>query len=520
MRALLNKPIVFLTLLGVILLLPSFLAGPGATHSYHYNYMWTAHFGTQIAAGHPYERWIAGSFEGLGSPTFYFYPPLAYLVTGAFHALGLTVFQAINMGSLALLVASGLAMHRWLEDRGTHPLLGAAIYMAAPYHLYDFYVRGALAEFGAFVWLPLIALGIRRLPARRGVLLLAFSFAGLILTHLPLAMLTGIFLIAPLMLHHMWSNRRVILPGALAGLLALALTAFYLLPALTLQDQVSMSMLWTDHYLATSYSIWQTAPIFYPCMALGLVLLAWPARSIWAVVAVVTALASVRLIPFLWDIALLNKAQFPWRALCIAEFAAVTALMSYRPRRATLVAGGLALAIPLAAMAIVANINLRTAVDYGRIARAAPDPAEYLPAGFDLAKVDELGRWTDVSAYRSLCRTDTMRIDRAGPAAFGRSAFPIWQVTRNGLPIASAGPVIRFSATPGIYKIERVLIWQEIWGAAISLIALLCVVATSMRLRTGISHLSKFPAYSPSLSTLGWRIFGWPGRPRESGGGT
>jgi hypothetical protein len=518
MRALLNKPWIFLTLFGIILLLPSFLFGPGATHSHLYNYMWTGHFGSQIAAGHPYERWIANSFEGLGAPTFYFYPPLAYLVAGLFNAAGLSVFQAINMAGLALLVASGLAMHRFLSERSTFPLAGAVLYMAAPYHLYDFYVRGALAEFGAFVWLPLIALCIARLPDRRGVLLLALSFAGLMLTHLPVAMLTGVFLIAPLMLHRLWRDRSVLLPGAMAGLLALALAAFYLLPALTLQSHVSTAMLWTDDYLATHWSIWTAAPILYPAMALGLILLAWPARSVWAAIAVLTALASIRLIPFLWDIDLLNKVQFPWRALCIAEFAAVTALVSYRPRLVTLAAGGLALACPYAVSALIAAANLQQPVDYARIESVAPDASEYLPAGFDLAKVDRFDRWTDLRAYHALPRVDALRVKMPGPVTIGRSAFPIWRVTRGGTPVPTTGPFLHFDAKPGLYRIERIRIWQEDWGIAISLAALAMLLVGAAFGR--ISHLSKFPAYSPSTTIFGWGLSGWLRRPRESGGGT
>ena len=42
------------------------------------------------------------------------------------------------------------------------PLGGALFYMAAPYHVLDFQMRGALAEYCAFALMPLVALGIRR----------------------------------------------------------------------------------------------------------------------------------------------------------------------------------------------------------------------------------------------------------------------------------------------------------------------------------------------------------------------
>lgn len=511
-----HRPFLFLSGLGLALMLPTLLWGPGASHSHMYNYMWTSHLGGQMVQGNLYERWLPDSFEGLGSPTFYFYPPFAYWVAGAFNALGLSVFQAINMAGVALLIASGVTMHAFLKDRTPHPLTGAALYMAAPYHLYDFYVRGALAEFACFIWLPLIAVGIAQLPARRGVLLLAGSYAGLLLTHLPLAMLTALFLIAPLLAQRIWQAPRALTTGALAGVLALGLSAFYLLSAVTLQEKVSTNLLWNDLYVATHWSIWTSTLALFPCLALGWMLLAWPARSIWAAIAVVTGLASVRLIPFLWDIDLLNKAQFPWRALCIVEFAAVTALMSYRPQAVTRAAGAIILFFPYVCLIVLTQHNLYEPVDYARIARVRPDAPEYLPAGFDPTKVDRYDRWTDLSSVRALPRGETIEVRRAGPVTLGHAAFPIWRVTRDGHLVSYTGPLIHFDAKPGTYRIERVSIWQERWGAAISMLALLaCMLMALGPWHRAISLLSKFPAYSPFHPD---RICARSGSVRQSGG--
>ena len=513
---LLRHPMTPLTALGILLMLPSFLFGPGANHSYLYNYMWTGHFGEQMAAGQLYERWLPNSFEGLGSPTFYFYPPLAYWLSGGLAAIGLPVLQAINVAALLLLIASGMAMHRWLASRGTHPLLGAALYMLAPYHLHDFYVRGALAEFASFIWLPLIALGIARLPSRSGIALLALSYGALILTHLPVATLTGPFLIAPLMLHRIWQDRSTLVPGLIAGILAFTLAAFYLLPAATLQAHMSTALLWTGKYHAANWSIWREDLLLFPCIALGLGLLAWPARSIWSGIAIVTALASINLIPFLWQIDLLDKTQFPWRALGIAEFTTITALMTYRPRPVLLTGAGVLLLFPYLVSGIITCANLRLPIDYARLDRTVPDAPEYLPAGFDIARVDRYDRSTDLRPWRALPRGDRIVITRPGPVTMGHAAFPIWQVTHNGQPVPSHGPLISFDARPGIYRIERVRLWQESVGTAISLAAALMLALLLWRRR--ISHLSKFPAYSPFPAMVNRPILGWLARSQNTGG--
>jgi len=104
-----------------------------------------------------YPRWFPDSFEGLGSTTFYFYPPLAFWLKGALAALGLGASHAVALAATAFSAASGLAMYGWLKDRASRPLWWAVIYMSAPYQLYDFYLRGALAEYASHMWFPLIA---------------------------------------------------------------------------------------------------------------------------------------------------------------------------------------------------------------------------------------------------------------------------------------------------------------------------------------------------------------------------
>ncbi len=490
--------VALLCLIGILIMLPSFLSGPGATHSYIYNFLWVEHFGEQMAQGHLYERWLSDSFEGLGSPAFYFYPPFAYWIGGAFTLLGLPVLQAINAAGLLMLVASGLAMYHWLAWRGTRPLLGAILYMVAPYHLYEFYVRGALAEMATFIWLPLIALAIERLPDRRATLLLALCCAGLLFSHLPLALLTGLFVIAPMMLRRLRQDRSVLLPGMMAGLLAVGLAAIYLIPALTLQDHISTAMLWHEGYRATDWTVWTGSFLIFPCLAIGLILLALPAaRSFWGVVAILAALGAINLIPLMWSIPTLDKLQFPWRLLCIAEFAAISAMVSARLHPVTLTAAAIALFPPSLLGVWLAQDMMHRPADYRALGRIAPDAPEYLPAGFDLSHVRLKDHWPDVSPWRTLPRGRSILVEKAGPVTLGHAAFPIWQVMHDGRPVPSRGPFIRFDAEPGLYKVERVRIWQEWVGATISLVSALLLAALALR-RGPISDLSKFPAYSPS----------------------
>jgi hypothetical protein len=468
----------------LILILPSFIWSSGFTDSFKYNYIWTSQFGAEMARGHLYPRWLPGSFQGLGSPTFYFYPPLAYWIAGGFDALGLPTVTAVNLTAFAALALSGFAMYQWLALRGTWPRVGAILYMATPYHLMDFYVRGALAEFVAFIWLPWIALSIHHLPRRRGIVGLALSYAGLILTHLPLAMLTTFFLIGPLAIHAMLTDRRRIVPMLIGGVLGLALSAFYLLGAMTLLGATSSTLLWSQWYRAASWSLFAPnsplrAESGFLALAAGIVLLCLRTRSVWTAITVFAAVNALGLIPGVWTIPPLSSAQFPWRLLSIVEFAGITTML----RRQTPVLLGLGGGLVLFAygMWVPETIsNLTTPVPYARLVRDMPDAPEYLPAGFDARLVRVTDREVDLRSWRHLPRGDEILVTRPGEVSFGRAAFPIWRVIRDGREIRYRGPIIHFDALPGRYTIERHMIWQEGVGAAVSMGAALLLLAVGL----------------------------------------
>lgn len=50
-------------LVAAVLMLPAFLFGPGDSHSAAYNYIWTSQFGSEMAQGNLYPRWLPDSFE-------------------------------------------------------------------------------------------------------------------------------------------------------------------------------------------------------------------------------------------------------------------------------------------------------------------------------------------------------------------------------------------------------------------------------------------------------------------------
>jgi uncharacterized membrane protein len=506
--------VLVLALIATALMAPALILGAPGIDSAAFNYVWTSQFADALGRGELYPRWLPRSFEGLGSPTFYFYPPLAFYLSGLFDLAGAPTRHAISLAGLTLMFASGLTMYAWLHGKTRHALLGACLYMAAPYHLTDFYVRAALAEFAAFVWLPLIALAIEAQPRRWAIPLLAVAYAGLILSHLPMVVLTTFGLIGPWVIFRTLKEKSLAVPASslLAGVLGLGLAGLYLVPALGLQDHLSTAILWGPLYKPSDWSILSPNPdtptgILYAlaCLALGWAMLAVGAgRGFWSVLALATATLSLGLPPFIWSLPIIEQVQFPWRILAIVEFAALTAFI-VAPKRPWIIA--LAAAIALVGVFKLAEAGVKAfATPYpADLAQVMPDAPEYLPKAFHAPGVVSYEFRPDLRAFDGpLVRgpvagvvsdadgTLEFQVTAPGRVTIRRAVFPAWRVTREGREVGLVpGTLIAFDAEPGRYRIERVLLPQERIGgwlsafAALALAGLTAWAARGGRARAG-----------------------------------
>src|SRR5207302_65715 len=319
---------------------------------------------------------------------------------------------------LLVLAASGLTMHAWLRAHVAplRALLGAFAYMVAPYHLYDIYTRGALAEAAAYASVPLVALALTRLRAGRAqaLPLLAIGYGALLLTHLPSALLVTVFLIAPYVVFEaVDAERRVRFIGlALAGgLLGIGLAAIYLVPALGLLPYASADALSASFYRPENWFFWHVNAgpfggrmmLIIPVSAAALLLAgaAGVARRrnasrealFWVALAVVLVILIAGVVPPIWKLPGLALVQFPWRALVLVEFSVVTALAITGPplRKPLVLAGAASLAVAYSVLGmLMAHVIGRTWNEQASAATAIrrdyADAPEYLPAGTSIVQ--------------------------------------------------------------------------------------------------------------------------------------
>ena len=176
-------------LLGLVVIAPLFQPGYfwGAHDARHDAYfifqydkavqdgIWLPSWGPDWAFGYGYPFWIV-------------YGPLATFVGELFHHfLGLGFEESVKAVLGLSVLLSGLAMYgfvrSWLGRNAG--LVAAVAYMAIPYHLVDVYVRAAMAESVALIFLPLALWGFRETvvrPRLAAVIGAAFAYAAIMWT--------------------------------------------------------------------------------------------------------------------------------------------------------------------------------------------------------------------------------------------------------------------------------------------------------------------------------------------------
>ena len=162
----------FVLLATAIAFAPVFVYGfPADSWDIRFHSLWTRNFSDQLWAGELYPRWLSQINDGLGSPYFFYYSPLAYYLASLFHGFRTpTGIAQISLASITLLFLSGLVCYRWLLGicGRTGALVGACLYVMAPSHVFvDAYVRGDYPEFASYVWLPAILHGVELVRSDR-----------------------------------------------------------------------------------------------------------------------------------------------------------------------------------------------------------------------------------------------------------------------------------------------------------------------------------------------------------------
>jgi hypothetical protein len=199
-------------------------------------------------------RWVPDMGYSYGYPLFNFYPPLPYYLGQVFHTIGFTYVDIVKILGVIVLLASVVTMYLLASEffGSLGGALSSMLYLYAPYHSVDFYVRAAVNESWALVWFPLIYWTTYRLikyKTFKYVPLVSLSVAALMLSHNPMFMI-----FAPtymVWIFFWWWKFKSISSFkhlTISALWALGLAAFFTLPVIFEQQYVSIWTLTSGYF--------------------------------------------------------------------------------------------------------------------------------------------------------------------------------------------------------------------------------------------------------------------------------
>ena len=348
--------------------LPLFQSGYLNSHDGLFHLYRLAALDEAFKGGVFYPRWFPQFAFGYGHPVLNYYSPLTYYVAQFFHLLGPGYILSLKLTFAAGFMLSAVFMYLYAREvLGRFPaLIAAGVYTYFPYHLADTYLRGALAEAFAFVFLPLCLWATLRLMTRERawyLVLLSLSFAALIVTHNLTALIFTPVLVAYMVLLWFLTRRsRGVLLALVSLAVGFALDTFYWLAVLLETRFVGLGANIAapgyQRHLAPVLDFFSTSPVFRylpdlgggfdnPFYPLGLIyallILAGMALLIWLLVRpamggeesmdrrwyllffLVVAVGSIFMmltwsLP-LWRLAqpILASLQYPWRFMALTS---------------------------------------------------------------------------------------------------------------------------------------------------------------------------------------------------------
>lgn len=483
-------PPALLILVAALVMVPGLIADPLVHDSWWIDIVWLDQFAELLRGGIVYPRWLPHSFDGLGAPVFYFYPPLAFYLGSLFKFAGLSTYSAILLCFFVIMAGGALACWQWLRGWTHRPLLGALFLLVAPYHLCEFYRRGALAEALAAALIPALALALRHAATQRRFGWLAIGYAALILSHLPLALIASILFIAPYALWLIWQDRSRIWSIASGLALGLGLAAIFLLPALSLQWAISVHDLWAAKGLRPeSWTIWRMEPgplwdgmlvmlVISITIAVSTFILGFRERDFWTVWTIACSLLAIGIVPYFWALPLLDQVQFPWRSLALAEFGFATILA--RSRAPLVLTTALILPLLFVSVIYLQPPRSNSGETPASLLARYPDVTEYLPAGAPRDAAREIDR------TRPRISTVLPVSGRDGITTLGTFYFPSWRMIcagdRTVMPFPS--PQARLLSYRG-GGCEPQIAWTkaEVIGGLVSALSLLVLALLGVRSR-------------------------------------
>jgi len=192
---------------------------------------------TSIAEGQTFPNIMSNLCNGFGYSWNIFYSPITVYGPLVLKLIIPTYKFTLQMFMWITLFLSGLFMYKFVlkvTKSKVTAVFASVLYMIAPYRMTDIYIRFSIAEHVAFMFLPMVFLGLYN---NNKYHYLIIGAVGLILTHTITTFLAIIFALI-----YIIANRKVSVKLVVSAIFIILITSFFWAPML-------------EHMLATEYGV-------------------------------------------------------------------------------------------------------------------------------------------------------------------------------------------------------------------------------------------------------------------------
>jgi hypothetical protein len=490
----------------VVSLFFSIAGYPAVGHDSDVHLNWLEQFSRLFHQGLFYPRWFNDSNGGFGSPTFYFYPPLPYWIASFVRSL--LPFVPSPFFNLIMLIATlgsiltSRALFKQYSSNDLAIWTATLAYSFIAYRFADIFIRDALGEHWAMMFLPLVFL--RRKDSVQQIAVYAIAWTGLLLCNIPTAILVAITLCLWIIIERDYEILKHHLYG---GLVAVLVSAVYLLPSMMLRKYIHAEHLYDIVFATSGFALldlfqhrgWLRFLSSITLVA-GLIsaFRGRNARNTWWWITVFCVVIQLPFYAPFWHPQSAPFVQFTWRWNMILML--TVPLLNLRNRETWMQYTMIALSVVtlFCAVRISNEFVLHRTLAFNRYRIDAP---EYHPVWIpnDLAEVKAIAQIRIDDAPETLlgltAPQDRVQLRSRGTASeefdvalsqpsavkFHLFYWPYWKLTRNEEPIPlqpDPNGFARATLPAGHYNLTLTLVQSraEIYGKYISLFGLLCLI--------------------------------------------
>ncbi|MEX2028599.1 MAG: 6-pyruvoyl-tetrahydropterin synthase-related protein [Candidatus Curtissbacteria bacterium] len=288
-------------------------------------------------------RLAPGLYDGIGYPLFTVNYQLPYWWAEFFMLFFGNPYVAFKSVMAISYILSAVFAFFLFKNIGGNlaSFAGAILFAYLPYRFANLYTRGAFGEAVAYMFVPLVMIGIHRtvLGKKLGITVLALSVFGLVTSHTSFLIMFGpFFALYTLLL--LKPNKRAIVRLGIGALWGLALSSFQLLPSLFekryLNLDANLSRFYDAHFISWRQltrvggegvnigTPIQLGAAGILTIAAGLLLVAerkFKMLTFFAVVILVALLGTQPISLFVWEHSPVTPyLVYPWRLLSVVTF--------------------------------------------------------------------------------------------------------------------------------------------------------------------------------------------------------